>query len=197
MILLVLIRPLTSGILRLFVRRSLSRGVSESKISEWCAILSFLLSIALLLLSWSTSIILRWIAAIVALFLIVGVLDYLLCIVFIDRKEKHWHLKSPERSLILLFLNYVELIFAFASLYICTGSIAQSECSNPIANPFDAWYFSAATIATLAYGDVRPISFVGKFIAIAEVASGLLLIVLIVGVILQELNERPQRPRER
>jgi len=67
--------------------------------------------------------------------------------------------RSYRRSMLLLFLNYLEIIFDFAVIY------ARGDFFN---KPFHAWfdpiYFSFITSASIGYGDYYPVTPAGKLI---------------------------------
>lgn len=64
-----------------------------------------------------------------------------------------------RRSLLLLFVNYVELVFGYAVLYSMPNTM-----NREFSHWFDAVYYSAITAATIGYGDYYPISVYGKVI---------------------------------
>jgi hypothetical protein len=65
--------------------------------------------------------------------------------------------RSFRRSMILLFLNYLEVIFCFAVLY-----YKGQYFNQPLVDKFDAIYFSFITSNTIGYGDYYPIIKEGK-----------------------------------
>jgi len=71
--------------------------------------------------------------------------------------------RSFKRSILLLFLNYVEIIFAFAVLYSCGNYL-----NKPFTNSFDAIYFSTITLSTIGYGEFYPVTLVGKILASSQ-----------------------------
>ncbi|WP_310560716.1 potassium channel family protein [Flavobacterium sp.] len=81
--------------------------------------------------------------------------------------------RSYKRSMLLLFLNYVEIILAFAVLY---------SCGNYLNKPFDYWfdavYFSTITSSTIGYGDFYPITTIGKILASIQALLFLFFVVL-------------------
>ena len=103
---------------------------------------------------------------------------YRLCIIFVDRYAEDWDLRSLNRSLILLLLNYFEMIVGFAVLYVYTHSIELEK--TYVSDTLNALYFSAVTITTL--GDVRfaPYSMMGKVLVSVETITGLVFLALVV-----------------
>jgi voltage-gated potassium channel len=61
--------------------------------------------------------------------------------------------KSYKRSMLLLFLNYLEIVFAFAVLYTLGDNM-----NKPFTHWFDAVYFSIITANSVGYGDFYPIT---------------------------------------
>jgi hypothetical protein len=81
--------------------------------------------------------------------------------------------RSYKRSMLLLFLNYIEIILAFAVLY---------SCGNYLNKPFDYWfdavYFSTITSSTIGYGDFYPVTTIGKILASVQALLFLFFVVL-------------------
>lgn len=80
---------------------------------------------------------------------------------------------SYKRSMLLLFLNYIEIIFAFAVLYTCGNYLNQ-----PFHHWFDAIYFSSMTSSTIGYGDFYPVTTIGRFLATLQAFLFLFFVVL-------------------
>jgi voltage-gated potassium channel Kch len=150
--------------------------ISGSIISESYVIVWFFILVAILTFHASLT---PWLVVFLVCYRLIDGLNYRLCILFVDRYHKDWGLRSLNRSLVLLFINYMEIIVGFAALYLVTRSIG---CLNtPVASRLDALYFSVITITTVGYGDIKPISETGKWLAISETMMGFILVVLIVG----------------
>jgi hypothetical protein len=67
--------------------------------------------------------------------------------------------RSYRRSMLLLFLNYLEIIFDFGVIY-ASGNFFN----RPFHEWFDPIYFSFITSASIGYGDFYPITPAGKLI---------------------------------
>lgn len=81
--------------------------------------------------------------------------------------------RNYNRSLILLFFNFVEVIGSFGVIY------AGGDYLNvPIRNSTDAVYFSLITGATVGYGDIYPVTPDGKLIVITQLVSTLSFLIL-------------------
>jgi len=81
--------------------------------------------------------------------------------------------RSYKRSMLLLFLNYIEIILAFAVLYSCGNYL-----NKPLENWFDAVYFSTITSSTIGYGDFYPATTFGKVLASVQALLFLFFVVL-------------------
>lgn len=81
--------------------------------------------------------------------------------------------RSYKRSILLLFLNYLEIVFAFAVLYSCGNYL-----NKPFDNWFDAIYFSIITSSSIGYGDFFPVTTFGKVLISAQALLFLFFVVL-------------------
>jgi len=81
--------------------------------------------------------------------------------------------RSYKRSMLLLFLNYIEIILAFAVLYSCGNFL-----NKPLNHWFDAVYFSAMTSSTIGYGDFYPVTTIGKVLATIQALLFLFFVIL-------------------
>jgi hypothetical protein len=81
--------------------------------------------------------------------------------------------RSYKRSMLLLFLNYIEIIFSFGVLYSCGNYL-----NKPFIHWFDAIYFSTINSASIGYGDYFPVTTIGKVFATAQAFLFLFFVVL-------------------
>ncbi|MBC7743627.1 MAG: two pore domain potassium channel family protein [Flavobacterium sp.] len=86
---------------------------------------------------------------------------------------EHNNQRSHKRSLLLLFLNFFEVIGSFAVIY-----AAGHFLNKPVSNWIDALYFSFVTGATVGYGDIHPINPIGKQLVILQIVSTLAFLIL-------------------
>ena len=77
------------------------------------------------------------------------------------------------RTLLLLTLNFLESGLTFAIIYL-SGNYLNVQMLMPI----DAIYYSFVTSATIGYGDIYPITVIGKKIALIQIFCSISYIVL-------------------
>ena len=81
--------------------------------------------------------------------------------------------RSYRRTVLLLYFNYLEIVFAFAVIY--DGLDLLNEQANSI---IDFIYFSFVTSATIGYGDIYPVTYLGKIVVAGQSIVFLIFIVL-------------------
>lgn len=96
---------------------------------------------------------------------------------FVNYYVKAERPSSPNRSIILLFIGYFEVIIIYAIYYLSSLNIVNND-GERLKSACDSLYFSVVTITTLGYGDWKPLCFYSKFLVVSEVLIGILLIVL-------------------
>jgi len=167
-----------------FVSYNVKSEISEFYVAIWLLFLLYLLYNPILCSS---------LLIIVVFYRLIDGLNYRLCIIFVDRYAKDWNVRSINRSLIILMLNYFEIVIGFAILYLTTSSIGYSESNTIISTPLEGVYFSTITLTTLGYGDLNPINSTGQLLSIIEPIFGFVLIILIVGVIINGIKDVRER----
>ena len=84
--------------------------------------------------------------------------------------------RSFRRSKILIFLNYLEVVFALAAIY-----SAGDLLNVPFSHWFDPVYYSFMTTSTIGYGDLYPVTAAGKALASLQSLFYLSYILLFIG----------------
>ncbi len=83
--------------------------------------------------------------------------------------------RSYRRSMLLLFFNYIEIVFGFGVIY------SRGDYLNkPFEHWFDPIYFSIVTSATIGYGDFYPVTPMGKVLVSMQSMLILIFIVLFI-----------------
>jgi hypothetical protein len=86
-------------------------------------------------------------------------------------------------SLLRWSITCVVVVFGFAGAYALFQAVA------PVTHWFDYIYFSVITFTSLGYGDLHPAGLIGKVLACAEIAAGLVMF----GLLLTFIGNRMQR----
>lgn len=89
-----------------------------------------------------------------------------------DRDRARWHFVAILFSIADILLLYGFFFYFFNRLY--------RILSIPAEHFFDHFYYSMMTIMTVGYGDIVPITPLGKFLALSEIFVGVFLFVFLV-----------------
>jgi voltage-gated potassium channel Kch len=81
------------------------------------------------------------------------------------------------------------------------GAVASIEdgpffAGDPDTDRSDFLYFSYVTLSTVGYGDLSPVSDLGRMLAVAESLIGQIYLVTVVALIVANLRPRPRQPRQ-
>lgn len=108
--------------------------------------------------------------------------------------EKRWQHNRLRRTLTLAVLNLIELILAYAILFFQYGNVGASSggTESLLKTPVTAFYFSLVTMATVGYGDLVPLDDSTRLLVIAEILSGVLMLVFLLPTLLSVFSEHLQ-----
>jgi Ion channel len=81
--------------------------------------------------------------------------------------------RSYRRSMLLLFFNYLEIVFSFGVIY-----ARATYLNKPFEHWFDSIYFSFVTSATIGFGDYYPVTAIGKLLVSLQSVLLLIFVVL-------------------
>jgi voltage-gated potassium channel Kch len=81
--------------------------------------------------------------------------------------------RSYKRSMLMLFFNYIEIVFSFGVLYACGDNL-----NKPFENWFDPIYFSMITLSSIGYGDYMPVTIYAKVLVSIQALFYLSFVVL-------------------
>jgi len=95
---------------------------------------------------------------VIGIYLVSETITYVSSLVFTD--DIKYETRSINRSILLIFLNYVEISLQFALLYSGYKMLSPNAITD-----LDFIYFSFITSASLGYGDIFPMSQAGKLLA--------------------------------
>ena len=93
--------------------------------------------------------------------------------------------RSYRRSMILLFINYLEIVVDFAVIYSAGEylNLGFQEWYDPI-------YFSFSTFSTVGFGDFYPITGIGKFLVCCQTLIFFLFVVLFINFYSNKLEHK-------
>ena len=109
------------------------------------------------------------------------------CIFFYFRKI--WDAipyESPKFAWTRALLAYFIIIYFFAEIYFSVSKANPRAFSTEM-SPFDYFYFSIVTMATVGYGDIVPVSIWAKFLVCCQIIIGTAYSLLIFGMVAAQL----------
>ncbi len=83
--------------------------------------------------------------------------------------------RSYRRSMLLLLINYLEIVFTFGLFY-----ARGNYLNKPFTHWFDPIYFSFVTSVTIGFGEYYPVAPIGKFLVSAQSLFFLMFVVLFI-----------------
>lgn len=107
----------------------------------------------------------------ISVYLLCETLVYITSLIFVS--DVYHRPRSIRRSLFLLFFNYMEIAFDFAVIY--SGMHMLNVKSHRV---IDHIYFSLITSASIGFGDIHPVTGLGKLVASMQSVIFLIFIVL-------------------
>lgn len=105
-------------------------------------------------------------------------------------QAKDSDLKVRDR-LVMAMRSYFGLAFNFAALFyfIPVANLFKVGDQCHLASFLEAFYFSGVTLATLGYGDVTPIHWLSRLLAVSEVFIGILIIAIAIATYVGGMND--------
>jgi hypothetical protein len=135
--------------------KSGSRLFMDLYVLIWCAVL------AIVLFGSFLPIIL---CEILAAYRILDIMSYRIFFLMVKSQEEPWRPEILRRSLAIAIVNFTELIFAFAVLYLYCGCIKGGNSTTALSSGADALYYSVVTMTTVGYGDFAPANVNGRML---------------------------------
>lgn len=93
--------------------------------------------------------------------------------------------RSYRRSMLLVFLNYMETVLSFGVIY-----DSEKYFNKPFEHWFDPIYFSFITSATVGFGDYYPVTEMGKFWVSAQTVVVIMFVVLFLNFFSSKLESK-------
>jgi|GEM_PF-3493807 len=129
----------------------------------------------------------RLIICVVVVYRILDILSTHFCILLIDSQKSNWAPGSFNRSLLLILLNFYEIVVVYGFLYLSIGNIVNTQ-NEKLITPISAFYFSLVTLTTLGFGDFVPKSDSSRFIVMLEVFTGIIFLLIVIPSIISRLT---------
>ena len=131
-------------------------GVKELMMDIYI-ILKVLFPFSLLLFDWLQH---SW-AIVLLIYLLMETLLYVPTLIFAS--DLFARPTSYRRSMLLLFINYFEIVFVYSYIY-AHGNYLNIGFNNW----YDPIYYSFTTLSTIGYGDYYPVTGMGKFLVCTQ-----------------------------
>jgi hypothetical protein len=97
---------------------------------------------------------------------------------------------SYRRSLISIFINFLEISFSYSMLYIAGDHSYSNFFSQHFDSGLHAVFFSFITSATVGYGDIYPIHSLARILVLSQVVFSFIFIGLIFNYFSSRAHER-------
>ncbi len=75
-----------------------------------------------------------------------------------------------RRSLTMLFINYIEIGLGYSIVYFYMDSIIPNFFNVKMMSALQTIYFSFTTSATIGFGDIHPLTNLGRILVLTQVA---------------------------
>lgn len=115
-------------------------------------IINLLLPLCALICDWHES----TLALIVCSYFTIGTISYLINLVVL--RPEYAEPGSYLRSIICLFINYIQIIAYFGFVYLCMGAKSFEGVNAETFDSLHAFYYSFVVAGTLGFGDIIPAS---------------------------------------
>lgn len=158
-----------------------SHRLRNAMIEQYVIIKTILILFVLWCGRWSQW---RWVG--ITIYFIGDLVVYLLWLIVLS--NLHHSQPNLRRNLILLWINMIEIITAFAVFYLASWSLHTTADSHVVVHWLQAFYFSIATFATVGYGDMVVSWTRGYILSILQILTSLLFISLVFSSVASKLE---------
>jgi len=115
-------------------------------------------------------------AVIISCYLLIETIVYVSSLIFVS--DMFVRPRSYRRNILMLFLNYMEISLCFAVIYAGLNLLGDHIPGDHSYAVIDYIYFSIVTSTTIGYGDIHPITAVGKMMVCIQAVMVVAFIVL-------------------
>ena len=128
-------------------------------------------------------------AVVISIYLMLETMFYVSALIFVS--DMFVKPRSYRRNMLMLFLNYLEISFSFAVIYAHLQMLGDKATIVG-----DYIYFSVMTSTTIAYGDLHPVTHLGRGLVCVQALMVMAFIVLFLnffGSKVENLNREEER----
>jgi hypothetical protein len=170
----------------LYIRDIFGRfGLLSRKIGvEVYVILKLFLPIIFFELHWTTNVF----VAIISGYLAIETVIYLASLIFLS--NEFTNPISYKRSLVTLFINYIEICLNYAVIYWYCNFAIPNFFNEKLTDGIQAVYFSFVTSATVGYGDIFPKTAFGQYMVISQIIIFLIFIALFLNSVVSKIQDK-------
>ena len=115
-------------------------------------------------------------AVIITSYLLFETICYVSSLIFVS--DMFVRPRSYRRNILMLFLNYIEISLSFAVIYAGLGLLGDHFPGDHTYTVIDYIYFSIVTSTTIGFGDIHPITSLGKMMVCIQAVMVVAFIVL-------------------
>lgn len=162
------------------------RSRSSSKNFMDVYVLVFAATLTLILLQYGfdfTFDYLKPFATILTLYRIADIAIYRAYFLLVKSLTQPWSSESIRRSVIIVAINFYETVVAFSILYCIYPVFGSSCCEKNVGHhalgAAEAIYFSLVTMLTVGYGDISPVTTMGRWMVVAQLVTTMLFVVFL------------------
>jgi hypothetical protein len=116
------------------------------------------------------------IAVIISGYLLIETIIYVSSLIFVS--DMFVRARSYRRNILMLFMNYLEISLSFAVIYAGLGLLGDHLPGDHSYTVIDHIYFSIVTSTTIGYGDIHPVTQLGKMMVCIQALLVVAFIVL-------------------
>lgn len=154
----------------------------RNRLIEYYVLSTTTMMILILVLWWRS----HWIWITITIYVFIDLIVYLFGLIILSKLNQSQ--PNIRRNLILLWINMIQIISAFAIMYLGSWSLYRAWTNIAVLSWLDAFYFSIATFATVWYGDMVTIGHLGHFIAICQIMTSFLFISLVLSSVVSKVE---------
>ncbi len=105
-------------------------------------------------------------------------------------KEKMAYISNPFDFVKFELINFINVIVFFGFSFFFISMVVGGQFNKEGISLFDFIYYSFVTVATLGYGDIHPVGWYGKLLAITELCFGIWFVITVLPVAVADQAER-------